>query len=52
MTPARCVCPPFLREIDNGKDLPRELLEYLYNSVVSNEIKMLQHASSVDKSGV
>ena len=25
-----------------GKDLPKELLEYLYTSMVTNEIKMLQ----------
>jgi hypothetical protein len=31
-------------EIDDGKDLPRELLEYLYNSMVSSEIKMLHSA--------
>jgi hypothetical protein len=40
-------CMPFCgvcSEIDDGKDLPRELLEYLYNSMVSSEIKMLHSA--------
>ena len=46
----RLVCAA--REIDGGKDLPREVLEYLYHSIVSNEIKMLQHATAPgDKGG-
>jgi hypothetical protein len=38
--------------IDTGeKDLPHELLEYLYNSMVTTEIKMLQGPSgSTEKS--
>jgi hypothetical protein len=40
------------RGIDDGeKDLPKELLEYLYKSIVGHEIKMLQGASAAAEKG-
>ena len=45
------MCPSIASEIDGGKDLPRELLEYLYTSTVTHEIKMLHGGGGSPSTG-